>query len=67
MKLKVFLVILSVAAVAAVSLMVFLPPKVTVTGEGTLAISNYVLAAEATPDFELVDIVEIQDPFTTKI
>jgi len=57
LKLKWFIVVITVAVVTAVSLMVFLPPKMTVHGEGKLAIANTM--AQEPPQFDIVSISDI--------
>jgi len=59
LKFKWFLPVLAVAVIVAVSLMVFLPPKVTITGEGMLSISNRVVIAAEAPQIDIVSISNI--------
>jgi len=54
---KWFLSVIAVAVIVAVSIVVFLPPRVTVHGEGKLAIANTM--AQEPPQFDIISISDI--------
>ena len=58
-RLKWFLPVLAIALVVAVSVMAFLPPKMTVHGEGTLSITNTNTMVQEPLQLDIVSISDI--------